>query len=374
MRDTPISRLLQCGQSVWLDSVSRGMLLSGQLVALIQEDGVSGVGCGTASLEHSVAAGSDYDAAISALALKGLDTLPICETLLIEDARTAADLLRPLYDLSRGGEGFVTLELSPHLAHDASGVLTEARRLWDRVDRPNLFVKIAATLEGVTAVRQLVAEGVNVAVEAVFSVERYKAVAEAYLDGLSQRAARGLPLERVASVVSFHLYQLDRALEPILSRLARAGSASERVLAEALKGESAVALAKALRAVNCEIHGNSRFLALAARGARPQKLLWVSSGTSNAFDTRHADALVGPDTVQVMSLGVLAAYRERGRPSRRLDAGLKDALVFLEQLGALGIDLEQLAQELEDEGVQRLARPYDSLLRNVELKRRKAVG
>ena len=374
MRDTPITRLLQCGQSVWLDSISRRMLVSGELVSLIQEDGVSGVGATTALLERCVAEGSGYDDSIAFLARGGLSALQICERLLVEDARTAADLLRPVYELAEGGDGFVTLELSPHLAHDASGMLLEARRLWDLVDRPNLFVKIAGTQEGVEALRQLVGEGVNVSVDPVFSVPRYRAVAKAYLDGLSQRAARGLPLERVASVVGLPLGEIDRLLEPFLARLARE-SESKRVLAEAPRGEVAIALAKVLRGVNREMHCNSRYLALSAQGGKPQRLVWVSPGSGEASaDLRYLEALIGPDTVHVMPLGLLAAYREHGRPASRLDLGIQGALALLEHLRALGVDLNRLAQELEDEGVERLARPYDSLLRNIELKRRGALG
>ncbi|WP_236018964.1 transaldolase family protein [Geomonas propionica] len=304
-----------------------------------------------------------------------MEPLPIYDALLIDDVRAAADLLRPLYDQCGGADGFVSLELSPHLAHDASGTVLEARRLHDLADRPNILIKLAGTLEGVAALRRLVSEGVNVRVDPVFSVPRYRAVAEAYLDGLSRRAARGLPLERVASVVGLPLGGIDRILEPLLSRLALKSDAG-RVLAGAIRGEGGIALAKVLRGVNREIHRDSRFLALAARGGKPQRLAWVSSGAREAagFDLRYPEALVGPETVQVMSPGVLAAYRERDRAVSRLDAGMQDALALLEQLGVLGIDPDRLAQELEEEGVQRLARPYDSLVRNIELKCRAALG
>lgn len=374
MRDTPITRLLQCGQSVWLDGISRRMLLSGELVSLIQDDGVSGVGSATAVLEQCVAAGQDYDDAIASLGGRGLNAVQIYEALLVEDVRTAADLLRPIYELAGGDDGFVTIELSPHLAHDASAVLLEARRLWDLVDRPNLLVKIVGSWEGVAALRQLVREGVNVSVDLVFGVPRYRAVVEAYLDGLSQRAARGLPLERVASVVVLPLGQVDRLLAPLLSRLGR-GSETERVLAKALKGEVAIALAKVLRGVNREIHCDSRYLALAARGGKPQRLVWGSPGSRDAsLDLKYPEALIGSDTVHMMPLGLLAAYREHGRPASRLDLGIQDAQALLRHLCGLGVDLNRLAQDLEDEGVQRLARPYDSLVRNVELKRRGAPG
>ncbi len=371
MRDTPITRLRDCGQSVWLDGIGRSMLLSGELAALVQKDGVSGLASTVATLERLVAAGSDYDASIALLSRRGLGTTHICAALLTEDARLAAELLRPVYELSKGEEGFATLEVSPRLARDAGATVAEARRLWDTADCPNLYIRIPGTLEGVAALRQLVREGISVCVTLVFSVPRYRAVADAYLDALAQRAARGLPLECVTSVVELPLMQIDRLLEPLLSSLAR-GENTERSLAEVLKGKAAIAFAKALRCVNREIHCNDRYRVLAARGGRAQRLVWASSGAGD-LDLTYPEALIGADTVQLMAPGMLAAYREHGAPACRLDEGVQEAIVLLENLCTLGVNLHHLAQELEDEGVERLTRPYDSLLRNIELKRRAAV-
>lgn len=371
MRDTPITRLRGCGQSVWLDGIGRSMLLSGEFAALVQEDGVSGLASSVASLERMVAGGSDYDASIALLSRHGLGTPHICAALLVEDARLAADLMRPVYELSGGREGFATLEISPRLAHNAGETVAEARRLWDMADRPNLYIRIPGTLEGVAALRQLVREGISVCVTLVFSVPRYRAVADAYLDGLSLRAARGLPLDGVTSLVELPLRQIDRLLEPLLSSLAR-GENSEKSLAGVLKGKAAIAFAKALRCVNREIHGNDRYRVLAARGGRAQRLVWASFGAGD-LDLTYSEALIGADTVQLMAPGMLAAYREYGTPACRLDEGVQEAIVLLENLCTLGVNLHHLAQELEDEGVERLTRPYDSLLRNIELKRRAAV-
>lgn len=372
MRDTPITRLRGCGQSVWLDGIGRGMLLSGELVALVQQDGVSGFASSVASLERLVAAGSDYDDSIALLSRRGDGAPQICAALLAEDARLAAELLRPVYELSQGGEGFATIEVSPRLARDAGETVAEARRLWDMVDRPNLYIRIPGTLEGVASLRQLVREGISVCVTQVFSVPRYRAVADAYMDALAQRAARGLPLDRVASVVELPLMQIDRLLEPLLASLAR-GENAERSLAEALKGKGAIAFAKAVRCVNREIHCNDRYRVLAARGGRAQRLVWASSGAGD-LDLAYPEALIGADTVQLMPPGMLAAYREHGASVCRLDDGVREALVLLENLCAMGVNLHHLAQELEDEGVERLTRHYDSLLSNIGLKRRAALS
>jgi len=375
MRDNPLTRLVQCGQSIWLDFLNRGMLVSGELVSLIQEDGISGVTSDPAIFEKAIAGSGDYDDAIAGLARQGMCAVEIYETLVIEDIRMTADLLRPLYDRLEGRDGFVSLAVSPHLARDSAGTLLDARRLWERVDRPNLLIKVPGTWEGVAAVRQLVREGINVNVTLLFGIPRYRAVAEAYLDGLSERAARGLPLVRVASVASLFLSRIDLLVDPLLSRLARGGGGGNR-LAAALRGRTAIACAKVARGVYREIHSDDRYLALAARGARPQRLLWASTGTKDpsCSDLKYLEPLIGPDTVNTVPLETLAAYRDHGRPANRLDHGLQEALGVLERLHELGVDLNPLAQQLEDEGVERFARPYDSLVRNIELKRLAAIS
>lgn len=375
MNDNPLTRLVQCGQSLWLDALSRSLLVSGELVSLIQQDGISGVTSNPAILEKSIAATNDYDGSIAQLARRGMSAVEIYESLVTEDVRIAADLLRPLYDRMDGRDGYVSLEISPHLAHDSVGTLLEARRLWELVDRPNLLIKIPATWQGVAAVRQLVLEGINVNVTLLFGLPRYRAAAEAYLDGLSERAARGLPLDRVCSVASLFVSPIDLAVDPQLARLAQRGGGQSRTAAS-LRGEIAVACAKAFRGVYREIHSDDRFLALSARGGRPQRLLWAGTGSKgpSCQEVKYLEALIAPDTVTTVPPETLDAYRERGRPASRLDYGLHEALDLLERLSVLGIDLSQLAQHLEDEGVERFARPYDSLIRNIEVKRLAAVG
>jgi transaldolase len=375
MKENPLLRLEALGQSIWLDFLSRGMLVSGELVALIQEDGVSGVTSNPAIFEKAIGQSSDYDEAIKGLARRGLSALEIYEELVVEDIRMTADLLRPVYERRAGGDGFVSLEVSPHLAHDSAGTLIEARRLWERVDRPNLFIKVPGTWEGLSAIRQLAREGINVNVTLLFGLPRYRAVAEAYLDGLAERAARGLPLERVASVASFFLSRIDVLVDPQLEAIARQGGGAAQEAAS-LKGECAIACAKVARELYCEIMGGDRFQALAAHGACPQRLLWASTGTKNPdySDVKYLEPLIGADTVNTAPLETIAAYRDHGQPALRLEQGAQEARHTLERLARLGIDLEAVTQQLEDEGVEKFARPFDSLLQALEHKRLAALG
>ena len=369
MRDNPLLQLADYGQAVWLDYLSRALLVSGRMVSLIQEDGVSGVTSNPAIFEKAIAGSADYDRAIAQLARQGLSAGEIYESLVVDDIRVTADLLRPLYDRLEGSDGFVSLEVSPHLARDSAGTMLEARRLWSRVDRPNLLIKVPGTWEGLSAIRQLIAEGINVNVTLLFGIPRYRAVAEAYLDGLSERAARGLPLERVHSVASFFLSRIDVLVDPQLAKLAKDGGRSG-VVAGSLSGEIAIASAKVAYQLYREMSSGERYLALAARGARPQRVLWASTGTKDPSysDVKYVDALIGPETVDTMPLETLEAYRDHGRPEPRLDRGLQQAMGALTRLSELGIDLQAVTRQLEEEGIAKFSAPFDSLLRAIEAK------
>jgi transaldolase len=374
MKENPLQRVTALGQSIWLDFLSRAMLVSGELVSLIQEDGVTGVTSNPATFEKAIAGSSDYDSAIAELSRKGLSAGEIYETLVVEDIQTAADLLRPVYDRLEGRDGFVSLEVSPHLAHDSAETLIEARRLWERLDRPNVFIKVPGTWHGVSAIRQLIREGINVNVTLLFGLRRYRAVAEAYLDGLSERAARGLPLDGVASVASFFLSRIDVLVDPLLDQIAM-GEGRHAEMAAALRGETAIACAKVARQLYREMVSEDRYLALTARGARPQRLLWASTGTKDPSysDVKYVEPLIGQDTVNTMPLETLAAYRDHGRPAQRLEQGVQEALQVLARVTELGIDLEAVAKQLEDEGVDKFVRPFDSLMRSLEQKRQAAL-
>ena len=375
MKTNPLIKLARFGQGVWLDNLSRGLIDSGELSALIGEDGVSGVTSNPAIFEKAIAGSADYDGAIAGLARQGVDVASIYETLVVEDIRRTADLLRPLYDRLEGKDGFVSLEVSPLLAHDHAATVGEAKRLWGRVDRPNLFIKVPGTREGLVAIRELIGEGINVNVTLLFGIPRYREVAEAYLDGIAARLIRGLPVERVASVASFFLSRIDLAVDPLLDRLALDGGDSGR-LAASLRGETAIACAKAAYWDYLELFAQGRYRTLAAAGARPQRVLWASTGTKDPSysDVKYVEALIGPDTVNTMPPETLAAYRDHGRPKPRLEQRVGEAMRLLERLPELGIDLAAVSRQLEDDGVEKFARPFESLLLAIKQKRVAALG
>ena len=370
MKENPLLQLAAFGQSIWLDYLSRKVLVSGEMASLIRDDGVSGVTSNPAIFEKAIAGSADYDQAIAQLSRQGLSAAEIYETLAVDDICATADLLRPLYDKVEGRDGFVSLEVSPLLAHDSAGTVMEARRLWSRVERPNLFIKVPGTMEGLVAIRQLIGEGINVNVTLLFGIPRYRAVVGAYLDGLSERAARGLPLERVCSVASFFLSRIDVLVDPLLAKIAQQPGADGK-MAASLVGETAIASAKVARTAYRETLAQDRFRSLAERGARPQKVLWASTGTKNPAysDVKYVEALIGPDTVNTMPLETLAAYRDHGDPALRLDHGWEEAQRLLGRLPEVGIDLDAVTQQLEDEGVEKFSGPFDTLMHAIEQKR-----
>ncbi|GFO54988.1 transaldolase [Geomonas sp. Red276] len=374
MKGNPLLKLQGFGQSVWLDFLSRGLLVSGELVSLIQQDGVSGVTSNPAIFEKAIAHGSEYDRAITELSREGKSAAEIYETLVVEDIRMTADLLLPLYQRLEGRDGFVSLEVSPLLAHDAEKTIEEARRLWQRVDRPNLFIKVPGTEEGLTAIGELIREGINVNVTLLFGLARYRAVVESYLDGLSARASHSLPLEKVSSVASFFLSRIDVVVDPLLDRLIEEGGRRGEI-ALSLRGQTAIACAKLARQIYRETLSDDRYLALAGRGARPQRVLWASTGVKDpAFtDVKYVEPLIGPDTINTMPMETLVAYRDHGDPSPRLDQGGAEAMQVLERLPELGIDIDQVTRQLEDEGVEKFRRPFESLAAVLEEKRQAAL-
>lgn len=370
MAENPLLKLQSFGQSIWLDFLSRGLLTSGQLKRLIDEDGLSGVTSNPAIFEKAIAGSSDYDEDIRALARQGRSAAEIYEALTVADVQAAADLFRPVYERTAGRDGFVSLEVSPHLAYDTEGTIAEARHLWGRLARPNVLIKVPATKPGLPAIRQLISEGVNVNVTLLFGLPRYREVAEAYISGLEDRAARGQPLGHVASVASFFLSRIDVLLDPVLERLAQEGGA-KGTIARGLIGEVAIASAKVAYQIYKEIYRSERFQRLAQHGARTQRLLWASTSTKNPAysDVKYVEPLIGPDTVNTMPLETLNAYRDHGNPAPRLEENVESAFQVLAQLAQVGIDIDQATQQLEEEGVHKFVVPYDSLMATLEAKR-----
>ena len=357
MMSNPILEVRNYGQSIWYDNIHRGMLLSGEMQQLIAE-GVAGVTSNPTIFEKAIAGSQDYDADLQALVKQGLDSTGSYEALALEDIRQTADLLRPVHEKTDGQDGYVSLEVRPDLAYDTPGTISEARRLFAAVERPNVMIKVPATTAGVPAIEALIAVGVNINVTLIFSILHYEAVARAYLSGLEQRLAVGLPLHTVASVASFFVSRVDTAVDRELERLG----------VDELRGKIAVANAKVAYTRFCSIFSGERWEALARNGARPQRPLWASTGTKNPAysDTLYVDNLIGPHTVNTVPPATLQAFRQHGRLAPTLEAGLPEAYDNLRRLAELGVDLHSITQKLQEDGVDAFASSYDALIASLE--------
>ena len=364
----PLLELRKLGQSVWLDDIGRGMLDDGSLARLIRDDGLAGLTSNPSILAHSIMNEATYGERIARLLPTVPSALALYEELALADLRDAAALLRPLYDSTGGGDGFVSLEVSPHLADDSAGSHKEALRLWQRLGIPNAFIKIPGTEAGLPVIRDLIAAGINVNVTLLFSPERYQAVTRAYREGLSRRAAEGKPLAGVASVASFFLSRIDTAVDKILDGLAARGQPAAR----ALRGKAAIASACRAYEIYEESIAQPAWEALAAKGARTQRVLWASTSTKDpAYSPiKYVEELVGPETVNTMPLETLNAYRRLGRPELTLERHIAEASDAREGLERLDVDLEAVAQQLEREGVSKFVEPFDKLQKWLEDKRR----
>ena len=363
----PLQELHKLGQSIWLDDIGRRMLADGSLARLIAQDGIAGVTSNPSILSHSITNDPQYAQAIKELLPKVSSSMALYEALAIEDLRAAADLFRPLYDRLEGRDGFVSLEVSPHLAYDTAGSIDEGRRLWDRLDRVNAFIKIPGTEPGIAAIRQLITDGINVNVTLLFSPERYQAVANAYADGLEARLAAGKKVDRVASVASFFLSRIDSNVDPQLDRLAAGGQPAAR----SLRGKAAIASAAHAYQIYEELLGSKRWESLAQRGARTQRLLWASTSTKDPTysATKYVEELIAADTVNTAPLETINKYRETGHPEPRLERHLADSSDVRDSLSRLGIDLEQVAAQLESEAVKKFVEPFDKLQAWLEQRR-----
>jgi transaldolase/glucose-6-phosphate isomerase len=374
VKENPLLKLESFGQSIWLDFLRRGMISSGELEQLIEEDGLSGITSNPSIFEKAIAGSHDYDDDIRALALEGKDIEEIYQTLTVQDVQRAADLLRSTYEEAEGRDGFVSLEVNPHLAHDTEGTIAEARRLWKALDRPNVFIKVPATQEGLPAIQQLISDGVNVNVTLLFGLPRYRKVADAYISGLEARAAQGQSLEGIASVASFFLSRIDVLVDPMLEKLTESDG-SEADIAASLHGQVAIASAKVAYQIYHEIYQSERFRKLADQGAHTQRLLWASTSTKNPAysDVKYVEALIGPKTVNTIPLETLNAYRDHGQPDERLEDGVDEAYQVLEQLPDVDVDIDAVTQQLEDAGVEKFNKPFDKLMDTLKRERAAAL-
>lgn len=350
------------GQSVWYDYIRRAFLESGELQALVDE-GVTGITSNPSIFEKAIAGSADYDDDLPSLVAEGLSPMAIYESLAIVDIQSAADILRPVYDETGGDDGYVSLEVSPDLAHETGQTISEARRLWSAVDRPNLMIKVPATPAGIPAIQQLISEGINVNVTLMFSLDHYNAVAEAYISGLEKLAENGGDVSQVASVASFFISRVESAVDKALSTIGNT----------TLQGKIAVANGKIAYAQFQETFSSDRWQALAEKGARPQRVLWASTSTKNPAypDTLYVDALIGPQTVNTVPPKTLNAFRDHGTVAQTLTADVDTARQHLADLAKLGIDLNAITEELQAVGVEKFAKSFDSLMDSVTAKRNK---
>ena len=363
MKDNPLLHLEALGQSIWMDFIRRGMISSGELGQLIEQDGVSGVTSNPSIFEKAIGESQDYDEAIRALTLEGKTAGEIYQYLTVEDIQHVADLLRPTYDQTDGRDGFVSLEVSPDLAHDTAGTIEEARRLWSLVNRPNAMIKVPATREGIPAIQHLIGERININITLLFGLPRYKEVADAYLNGLETLATKGGNLKQVTSVASFFLSRIDVLLDPLLEQKLLAGGPPAEIAAR-LHGQVAIASAKVAYQLYKEIFGGERFRKLAIKGAKTQRLLWASTSTKNPAynDTKYIEPLIGPDTINTLPLETLSAYRDHGNPTLSLEEDISRAYHLLNQLSFVEINLDASTAQLEQEGVDKFVTAFDGLM------------
>jgi transaldolase len=364
----PLKQLQSYGQSPWLDYIQRSLLTGGGLRHLIEDDGIKGVTSNPSIFEKAIAGSDDYRDGMKDLRGKSLSAQQIYEQLAIEDVRCAADELRAVYADTAQRDGYVSLEVSPHLARDTASTIEEARRLWRRVARPNVMIKVPGTPEGIPAVETLIAEGVNVNVTLLFSRDAYRAAAEAHLTGIERRAASGADIAGIASVASFFVSRIDADVDAKLDRLMAAVPAGSRGRIEALRGKAAIANAKLAYRIFRELTATPRWLRMAQAGAMPQRLLWASTSTKNPAyrDVVYVEELIGPDTVNTMPTATIDAFRDHGVPRAKLQEDIAAAESVMRELATAGIAFEQVTGELLGNGVRLFERSFDSLLAAVE--------
>jgi len=364
----PLKEIKILGQSVWLDYIQRNILENGEIARMIETDGLAGMTSNPAIFEKAINEHDDYDEAIAVLAHKGFSAREIYEALAIEDVQKAADLFRPVYDESNGRDGFASLEVSPHFANNTRQTVAEAKRLWMKLDRPNVMIKVPATHDGLPAITQLIAAGVNINVTLLFGVARYRDVVDAFMDGLQARVTQDKPLDHIASVASFFLSRIDVLVDKHLDDLAKIDTGGS---ASALRGQAAVACARLAYQHYLNWTESSCWQVLSKKGAQTQRLLWASTGTKDPAysDIKYVEALIGRETVNTMPPQTLAAYRDHGHPALRIKQELDETRSLQGKLNEFGIHLDAVSKQLEAEGVQKFIAPFDKLLERLDQRR-----
>ena len=373
MKNQTLVKIHELGQSIWLDYLSRKITSSGELEKMITEGGIRGLTSNPAIFQKAISEADYYDEAIEELANQGLESKEIYERLAVKDIQDAADIFRPIYDTSGGEDGFVSLEVQPNLVYDAEGTIEEARRLWKAVSRPNVMIKVPGTKEGIPAIKQLLSEGISINVTLLFSVDLYEKVAEAYLEGLQQRADKGEPIREVVSVASFFLSRIDVMVDPMLEE-AMKNQPDHADKAKMALGQVAIANAKKAYQVFEKVFSSEKYQKLAQQGARKQRVLWASTGNKNPDyeELRYVYPLIGPDTVNTLPTETLELLQKEDEVPTQ--ATIKDdydkADQVLSAIKELGIDIEKVTKDLEEEAVDKFEKPFDKLIDSIEEQRK----
>jgi transaldolase len=358
MKHNNIKSIQDLGQSIWLDFFDRKILHSGKLEKLIKDDGVSGVTANPSIFEKAINSSSDYDEDITAFSQQKGSNDDIFISLAVKDIKRATDFFKPVYQKTNGNDGFVSLEVSPRLAHDTEATIKQARELWEAVDRENVMIKIPGTAEGLPAIRKCISEGININITLLFGLPRYKQVTDAYLSGLEDRIKANQPIDQIASVASFFLSRIDVLIDPLLQ---------EKGLGK-MKGEVAIASAKKAYEIYKEVFSSERFKKLEAKGAKRQRVLWASTSSKDPSfsDVKYVEALIGAETINTIPNETLEAFNDHGKAESHLEDDLDEATHLLTQLEEKGIDINAIAQQLEDEGIEKFNKAYDKLLQAIE--------
>jgi len=365
-----IQKLNQIGQSIWYDNIERKLLRDGTLEGMFKRGEIRGITSNPSIFNKAISQSDEYDEEIKSLTQEGFSKENVYENLAISDIQAAADLFRPLYDQTDGGDGYVSLEVSPYLAHDTDQTISEASRLWNDVNRPNLMVKIPATKAGLPAITETIAAGINVNVTLIFCLVRYREVREAYLAGLEKRASDGKPIANIASVASFFISRIDSKVDKQLEVLTKTAVPEEKRRIEGLMGKTAVASGKLAFLDYEDTFGDkgNRFGKLRSQGAKRQRVLWASTSTKDPKypDTKYVEEMIGPFTINTIPPATLEAFLDHGVVEQTINQNLEESHKVMAGLSGLGIDLDQATQELEAEGVKSFADAYTSLLDSLQ--------
>ena len=360
----PLKGLLAYGQSPWMDYIRRDLLTGGGLKKYIDNDGLRGMTSNPTIFEKAINGSTLYSDVLNSPEAKSLNAKQLFEKLAIRDVQDACDIFRPVYDESKHRDGYVSLEVSPLLANDTNGTIEEARRLWKAVNRPNVMIKVPATPEGVPAIRQLLEEGLNINITLLFAQSAYEKVAEAFIAALEARAAKGQPINHIASVASFFVSRIDSLIDSKIDTLLKTASGDAKVLLESLHGTIAIANAKLTYKKYQELFGGPRWKALAAKGAQTQRLLWASTSTKNPKyrDVLYVEELIGADTVDTIPPATFDAFRDHGKLRPSLTEDVPGAARHMENLAKAGISMKEVTEQLVVDGVKLFADAFKTLL------------